>query len=147
MDAVWCWGWVGEEVVDLACYVPFEAADDLFSGFALGLAFLDVFDGGLVVSHAGGGDSPEGLVGLAFPPRLRRWRTVCPEEACTGLVPHRAAKDASEVMRWGLSPAAVNRVAAVSVPTPREASSAGLAFVQRRWISVSNSLVSAVSVW
>ena len=82
-----------------------------------------------------------------FPPRLRRCRTVCPEEACTGLAPHRAANVASERMRWGLSPAAVNRVAAVSVPIPRAASSAGLTWAQRRWISVSNSLISAVSAW
>ena len=62
-------------------------------------------------------------------------------------MPHNAAKDASERMRWGLSPAVINRVAAVSAPTPRAASSAGLARAQRRLISVVSSSISAVSAW
>jgi hypothetical protein len=32
-------------------------------------------------------------------PRLSRWRTVLPEEASTGLTPHRPASAASEVRR------------------------------------------------
>ena len=36
------------------------------------------------------------------PPRLRRWRVVCPLEAWMGLAPQRAAKDASLWRRWGV---------------------------------------------
>lgn len=50
-------------------------------------------------------------------------------------------------MRWGLSPAVTNRVAAVSAPTPSVASSAGLAFAQRRLTWVVSSSISAVRVW
>ena len=43
----------------------FQTADDLFSGFAFRLPSLDVFDGWLVRAHAGGGDTPQSVVGLA----------------------------------------------------------------------------------
>ena len=52
---------------------------------------------------------------------------VCPDDAWTGLTPHSAAKEASERIRSGLSPAATNRTAAVSGPTPGAASRAGFA--------------------
>ena len=60
-----------------------------------------------------------------------------------GLAPHRAAKDASERMRSGLSPAVMSSAAAVSAPTPRAASSAGLARAQSWLIWVSSSSISA----
>src|SRR5215216_5146874 len=44
-----------------------------------------------------------------LPPRLRRWRTVLPEEAGTGATPHRRAKDASLLSLSGLSPTATSR--------------------------------------
>ena len=53
-----CWGWVGEQVVDLACDVPFEAADDLSAGFAFGLTPAGVFDGSWFGAHPVGGYSP-----------------------------------------------------------------------------------------
>jgi hypothetical protein len=53
------------------------------------------------------------------PPRLSRWRVVLSEDACCGLTPHSAAKEASLRSRSGLSPAAMSRAAAVSEPTPR----------------------------
>ena len=58
-------GGLGEQVVDLSGDVPFEAADDLSAGFAFGLAFLDVCDGGRVVAHTNRSDAPECVVGLA----------------------------------------------------------------------------------
>ena len=67
------------------------------------------------------------LLAWRLPPRLRRWRTVAPEDASTGLVPHSAAKDASLRIRSGLSPAATSSAAAASGPTPQAPSSAGLA--------------------
>ena len=67
VGAVGCWWWVGEQVVDLSGDVPFQAADDFATGFALGPAFLGVVDGAGVVEHAVGGYSPEGVVGLAVP--------------------------------------------------------------------------------
>ena len=67
MGAVGCVRWVGEQLVDLSGDVTFEAADDLATVFAFCLSFLDIGDGWLVAAHAGGGDPPEGLVGLAVP--------------------------------------------------------------------------------
>ena len=80
-----------------------------------------------------------------LPPRLSRCRTVRPDDAWTGLAPHNAAKDASVRMRSGLSPAVTNRAAAVSAPTPEAANSAGLTWAQRWLMSVSSSVISAVS--
>ncbi len=53
------------------------------------------------------------------PPRLSLRRWVLPDDASTGLVPHKAAKDASLSRRSGLSPAEMSKAAAVSGPTPR----------------------------
>ena len=53
----WAQFGVGEELVGLLGDVPFEAADDLWAGFAFGLAFSCVCGDGVgVVSHAGGSD-------------------------------------------------------------------------------------------
>ena len=60
-------------------------------------------------------------------------------------MPHSAAKDDSVVMRSGLSPAVINSAAAVSAPIPGADKSAGLTRTHRRRISVSRSLISAVS--
>ena len=56
------------------------------------------------------------LFAWRLPPRLRRCRMVCPDDAWTGLAPHSAAKDRSDFIRRGLSPAATSRAAAVSGP-------------------------------
>ena len=61
---------------------------------------------------------------------------VCPDDAGTGLAPHSAAKDFSDFIRPGLSPAATSSAAAVSGPTPVAAKGAGLASAQRRRISI-----------
>lgn len=53
------------------------------------------------------------LLAWRSPPRLSRCRTICPDEAWTGLTPHSAAKDASVFKRSGLSPAATSSAAAV----------------------------------
>src|SRR5215467_11616229 len=52
------------------------------------------------------------------PPRLSRWRSCLPEEASTGLAPHKAAKLASVRTRPGLSPVVTSRAAATWVATP-----------------------------
>ncbi|MEV3927512.1 hypothetical protein AB0K41_42085 [Actinomadura coerulea] len=52
-----------------------------------------------------------------------------PDDASTGLVPHKAAKEASLERRSGLSPAAISRAAALSGPTPRTSSRPGGAFL------------------
>ena len=72
---------------------------------------------------------------------------VRPEDAWTGLAPHRAAKEDSVVMRSGLSPVAMSRAAAVSAPIPGAPRSAGLAWAQRWLISLSSSVISVVSAW
>ena len=64
-----------------------------------------------------------------------------------GLVPHRAAKDASLRSRSGLSPAATSSAAAVSAPMPQAPSSAGLARSHRRRSSASRCLICAVRAW
>lgn len=64
------------------------------------------------------------LLASRLPPRLSRWRTILPEDASTGLAPHRAAEEASVRIRSGLSPAATSNAEATSGPTPRAPSSA-----------------------
>ena len=59
-----CWG-VGEELVDFAGDVAFEAAEDLSAGLALRGAPGGVGLGALVAAEADHGDAPEGVVGLA----------------------------------------------------------------------------------
>ena len=62
-----------------------------------------------------------------LPPRLRRCLTTLPEEASMGETPHRLAKEASLLNLWGLSPATINSVAALSVPMPGKETSSGAA--------------------
>ena len=52
---------------------------------------------------------------------------VCPDDAWTGLAPRSAAKDFSDFIRAGLSPAATSSTEAVSGPTPLVSNRAGLA--------------------
>ncbi len=52
------------------------------------------------------------LLAWRSPPLLRRCRMVCPEDAWTGLAPHRAAKDDSVFIRSGLSPAVTSNAEA-----------------------------------
>ena len=82
-----------------------------------------------------------------LPPRFSRCRTVCPDDAWTGLAPHSAANDFSDFIRSGLSPAAASSAEAVSGPTPVAANKAGFAFAQRPLISVSSSSISASRDW
>ena len=58
-------GRVGEQPVDLACDVAFEAADGLAAGAALGVAARGVVDALLMDAQPHHGDAPQGLVGLA----------------------------------------------------------------------------------
>ena len=54
-----------------------------------------------------------------FPPGLSRRRLlVLPDPAGIGATPQRCAQAASERIRLALSPAATNKIAAVSTPTP-----------------------------
>src|SRR3981081_1069911 len=58
-------------------------------------------------------------------PYMRRRRLVLPEDASSGLTPHRSAKEASLRSRSGLSPAAMSSAAALSGPVPRRGSQGG----------------------
>ena len=71
--------------------------------------------------------SRHGLLLHARGPRLRRCLTTLPEEASMGETPHRLAKEASLPSFWGLSPATINSVAALSVPMPGKETSSGAA--------------------
>src|SRR4051794_10713951 len=60
------------------------------------------------------------LLASRVPPGLSRWRaSVLPLPSGRGLTPAMAANEDSFFMRSGLSPAAIRRAAATSVPTPR----------------------------
>ena len=88
------------------------------------------------------------LLARRLPLRLRRWRTVAPEDASMGQTPHSAAKDPSVRIRSGLSPAATSSADATSAPTPRAPSSAGLACSHSRSSSASSSSISVLTgVW
>ena len=134
------WGRVGEQPVDLACDVALEAAHDLAAGLALGVVILGSSQRSrtMAMRHSA-------LLASRLPLRLSRWRTIGPEDASMGLVPHSAAKDASLRIRSGLSPAATSSVEATSTPTPRAASSAGLVASHSASRSASSRAISAVS--
>ena len=59
-----------------------EAADDLLLGLALGLAAGHIPLWRPVMAQTGDGDRVERSIGLVVTPRLRRRRTVLPEEVC-----------------------------------------------------------------
>ena len=91
---------VGEEQgVQLACEVALEAAHDLLGAFALRGAPLGVGAGGGSMRRRVSAITHSALLAWRSSPRLSRWRTVLPEDASTGLTPHRAASAASEVRR------------------------------------------------
>src|SRR6266545_6452114 len=80
-----------------------------------------------------------------LPPRFSRWRVVLPDAAGIGATPHSCAKAASLRSRSGLSPAATSSTAAVWVPTPLTATSAGAAMATSRSSWVSRAVISWVS--
>src|SRR3954452_23537308 len=65
------------------------------------------------------------LFACRSPPLLRRCRMVLPDEAGTGLVPHSAAKLASDRRRSGLSPAVSSSCAAPTWPMELRATRSG----------------------
>jgi len=65
------------------------------------------------------------LLAARSPPRLSLCRLVLPEDASTGLAPHKAARAASPRSWPGLAPAVTRSWAAVTAPTPWRASSRG----------------------
>src|SRR3954452_4305889 len=69
------------------------------------------------------------LLAARSPPLLSRWRVVLPDEAGTGLTPHRAAKLASERKRCTLSPAVRSNCAADSWPIEFRATRVGCEFI------------------
>src|SRR5947199_1111442 len=79
------------------------------------------------------------------PPRLRRWRTVRPELAGTGLTPARAAKAASVRTRPGWDQA-VRATAAVTGPMPGWSSRVGHMVLTRARICLRLSAGTGVQV-
>ena len=140
-------GWVGEEVVDLSGYVPFETADDLSAGFAFRSAFFHIGNGALVSCSADGGDPPQSLVGLAVASSVE----AVADDTSRGRLDRAHAAQRSEGRfgghSFGVVTAAISSAAAMSGPIPGVANSAGLACAQRRLISVSSSRISAVRIW
>ena len=65
------------------------------------------------------------LLAARSPPLFNRCPVVLPDEAGTGLTPHRAAKLASDLRRSGLSPAVRNNCVALFMPTPLRAINSG----------------------
>src|SRR3954470_13047634 len=85
------------------------------------------------------------LLAARSPPLLSRWRVVLPDEAGTGLTPHRAAKLASERKRCTLSPAVRSNCAADSWPIEFRATRLGASSSTRATIMVSRSAISSCS--
>ena len=143
-----CWGRVGEQVVDVAGDVPFQAAEDLWAGFSFCLSSGDIFFGGWVVTHPVGSDiGHSALFAWRLPPRLRRCRTVRPDDAGTGLGAYRAAKAVFVFIRPGLSPAVTSSAVALSGPTPEAVRRAGLVCAQRPRICLSTCVISVSRFW
>jgi hypothetical protein len=63
-----------------------------------------------------------------------------------GATPHRLAKEASLLSLWGLSPATINSVAALSVPMPAKQTNSGTARATSRSSCVSSSEISSERV-
>ena len=59
-----------------------------------------------------------------------------------GATPHRLAKEASLLNLWGLSPATIKSVAAVSVPMPAKETNSGAAWATNRSRCASSSAIS-----
>ena len=72
------------------------------------------------------------LLAARSPPRLRRCRTVFPEDAGTGLTPHNDAKLASDCNLSGLSPAVRRSWAAPMWPIELRATRFGVSSSTRR---------------
>lgn len=112
-------------MVDLACDVALEAADDVAAGFGFGAAAIEVVAGGLVPVQAAQGGAVERGLGVAVAAAVNPVAGGLPEEACRGLTPRRAAKEASLCSR-GCRRRRVSRVAALSGPMPYRVSRAGV---------------------
>ena len=108
-----------EELVGLACDVTLQHAHDLGLGETFFGAPLDVGAGAGVGAHAGEHDPPERMVRLTVPGAAESMPdVVCLTRRARGATPHMCAHAASLRIRSGLSPAATNKIAAVSTPTP-----------------------------
>jgi len=105
-------------VVDLAGDVTLQTADDFRFLLAFLEAPLDVELGGLMRSHAGKHNAPQGVVGWRSPPGLSGSGGGLTRAAGMGAAAHRCAQAASERNRSGWSPAAMINNAAVFGPTP-----------------------------
>ncbi len=103
---------IGDQVVNLAGYSPFEAAEDLFVRLSGSSLSVGVGAGSGVGVQADDGDAVQGAVRVAVPAAVESVAGVCPDEAGIGEAPQSAANAASLVMRCGLSPAAISRSAA-----------------------------------
>ena len=78
------WWRVGEEVVDFAGDVAFEAADGVAAGFAFAAAARGVGLGAFVAAQADHGDAPEGLVGVAVAAAVEAVADGLPGGGCDG---------------------------------------------------------------
>jgi len=109
-----------EVLVGLACDVTLQRAQDLGFGTSLGDPACDVGAGSIVGTHASEHDPPERMSRLAVAATVGRCRSVrLPLVAGSGATPQRFAHAASERTLFALSPAATNKIAAVSTPTRR----------------------------
>ena len=137
----------GEVSVGLACDVTLEDAHDLALGLSRRGATRDVGAGARVGTHAGEHDPPQRMVRLPVPAAVESIPVgLFPVVAGNGATPHRFAHAASQPTRSALSPAATNKIAAVSIPTPSSstrlgaiACTSGASCASRRAAAVSRS--------
>ena len=123
--------------------VALQAADDLSLALALRGAPRYVFLCSTISPHPSQADHVQRTVGLSVAYiRLRRCLTTLPDEASMGAAPHRLAKEASLPNLWGLSPATIKSVAALSVPMPAKETNSGAACATSRSRCASSSTIS-----
>ena len=94
-----------DEGEDLSCEIALQGSNGVQLGMPFGDSACDVVLGLRSVRRRPMAIMCKALLAARSPPRLSRCLTVFPDEAGTGLTPHRDAKLASDRNLSGLSPA------------------------------------------
>src|SRR5215217_720151 len=135
-----------QHAVDLPGEVALETADDLSLALAFRGAPRDVLLGATISAHPGHTDHVQRTISLPVGAAVETVAHHLAGGGFDGRDPaHRLAKDASLTNLWGLSPATIKSVAALSVPMPAKETNSGATCATSRPRCASSSAISAES--
>src|SRR5215218_7856477 len=135
-----------QHAVDLPGEVALETADDLSLALAFRGAPRDVLLGATISAHPGHTDHVQRTISLPVGAAVETVAHHLAGGGFDGRDPaHRLAKDASLPNLWGLSPATIKSVAALSVPMPAKETNSGATCATSRPRCASSSAISAES--